>query len=66
MILRSMPKCIINTEIECANFGKINGCSRLIMPFDPCHSDNALETIKSNILMHVPTCYAAQFRRYAS
>ena len=38
MIPRSMPKRAIITEIECANFGKINGFSRLlmvlIMPFD--------------------------------
>ena len=38
MIPRSMPKRAIITEIECANFVKINGSSRLpmvlIMPFD--------------------------------
>ena len=38
MIPRSMSKCAIIMEIECANFGKINGLSRLpmslIMPFD--------------------------------
>ena len=38
MILRSMPKCTVITEIECANFGKINVFSRLpialIMLFD--------------------------------
>ena len=38
MILRSMPKHAIIMEIECANFGKNNGFSRLpmalIMPFD--------------------------------
>ena len=38
MIPRSMPKCAIITKIECANFDKINGFSRLpmalIMPFD--------------------------------
>ena len=38
MIPRSVPKCAVITEIECANFGKINGFSRLpvvlIMPFD--------------------------------
>ena len=35
---QSMPKRAIIMEIECANFGKINGFSRLpmavIMPFD--------------------------------
>ena len=59
MIPRSMPKFAILTEIECANFDKINGFSRLpmvlIMPFDLLHSDSALETIESNILTHVPT-----------
>ena len=38
MIPRSMPKHAIIREIECANFGKINGFSRLpvvlIVPFD--------------------------------
>ena len=37
MIPKSMPKRAIITEIECANFGKINGFSSpmaLIMPFD--------------------------------
>ena len=38
MISRSMPKRAMITEIECANFGKINGFSRLsmalIMSFD--------------------------------
>ena len=31
MIPRSMPKRAIITEIECANFGKVNGFSRLPM-----------------------------------
>ena len=67
MILRSMPKHAIITEIECANFGKINGFSRLpIAPLTSCHSNSALETIESNILTHVPTFYVAPFRRYAS
>ena len=69
MIPRSMPKHAISMEIECANFVKIIGFSRLpmalIMPFS-CHSDSALETIESNILTHVPTFYVALFRRYAS
>ena len=38
MIPISMPKRALVTEIECANFGKIYGFSRLpmalIMPFD--------------------------------
>ena len=38
MIPRSMPKCAIITEIECAKFGKINGFLGLpmaqIMPLD--------------------------------
>ena len=38
MIPRSMSKCAIITDIECANFGKITDFSRLamvlIMPFD--------------------------------
>ena len=38
MIPRSMPKCAIIMEIECANFGKFNGFSKLpmalIMPYD--------------------------------
>ena len=38
MIPRSTPKRAIITEIECANFGKMNGFLRLpmvlIMPFD--------------------------------
>ena len=38
MIPRSMTKQAIIMEVECANFGKINGFSRfpmaLIMPFD--------------------------------
>ena len=70
MIPRNMSKHAIITEIECANFGKINGLSRLpvtlIMPLTSCHSDIALETIESNILTHVPTFYVAPFQRYAS
>ena len=38
MVPKSIPKRAISTEIERANFGKINGFSRLpmalIMPFD--------------------------------
>ena len=51
-----MPKRAIITDIECANFGKINGFSRLpmalICPLTSCHSDSALETIESNILSY--------------
>ena len=47
MIPRSMPKRPIIMEIECANFGKINGFARLpmalIMPLTYCHSDSALD-----------------------
>ena len=70
MIPRIMPKRAIITEIECANFGRSNGFSRLpmalIMPLTSCHSDSALEAIESNILTHVPTFYVAPLRRYAS
>ena len=47
MLPRSMPKRVIIMEIECANFGKINGFSRLpmalIMPFDFLSYDSALD-----------------------
>ena len=71
MIPRSMPKRAVITEIECANFGKINGFSRL-------HGTNyalwllVIVTVhwrikhQSNILPHVPTFYVAPFWRYAS
>ena len=65
-----MPKRAVITEIECADFGYINGFSRLpmalIMPFDLLSCDSTLETIESNILTHVPTFYVTLFRRYAS
>ena len=48
MIPRSTPKRAIITEIECANFGKIDVFSKLPMaqlcPLISCHSDSALES----------------------
>ena len=71
MIPRSMPKCAIIMEIECANFGKIRQNQWFFKAsyglLTSCHSDSTLETIESNILtmfqLSMSHCFGDMLRK---